>query len=513
MTATAYDELPYDARPFPQSHPDRLATIATLFGMTPTPIGACRVLELGCAAGGNLIPMAEQLPTSEFLGVDLSARQILDGNEVIETLRLRNVQLRQQDLMEFDPACGAFDYIVCHGVYSWVPPAVQEKILEICARHLTPQGVAFISYNTYPGWRFRGAIRDMMIYHARDRGAAKAQVEQARALVDFLGHAVPANASAYGAVLHDEMRSVRAYTDSQLFHEYLEEANAPVYFHEFATHAMRHGLQYLGESEVSTMLTSHFPAPIADTLNRLATDVIRGEQYMDFLRNRTFRQTLLCRGEIALQRSLAPDRIAGLHVASAAKPGPSGSDRANTFEVPDGPTFTPGHPLVTAAFHHLAEIWRQCVSFDDLYAAACQRARWAGGEQGRQVLASDLLVGFMANAVELRTHPAEFVTVPTAKPVASGLARHQAGRAEAVTNRRHEAVILDDLASRVLSLLDGERDRSALVETLIAMGAGGTLRVEQGGAPLKNPEVLRNVLRPAVDQALATLAHCALLLA
>ena len=65
----SYDEIPYESYPFAQSHPDRLATLATLFGMKPQPIDDCRVLELGCASGGNLIPMAACLPGSKFVGI------------------------------------------------------------------------------------------------------------------------------------------------------------------------------------------------------------------------------------------------------------------------------------------------------------------------------------------------------------------------------------------------------------------------------------------------------------
>ncbi|MCD4811464.1 hypothetical protein K8R14_02560, partial [bacterium] len=65
---TSYDEVPYESQSFPQSHPDRLAMLARLFGLSPAPVTQCRVLELGCAGGGNLIPMAFHLPDSEFVG-------------------------------------------------------------------------------------------------------------------------------------------------------------------------------------------------------------------------------------------------------------------------------------------------------------------------------------------------------------------------------------------------------------------------------------------------------------
>src|ERR1043165_1317150 len=106
--STSYDEVPYPSYPFAQTHPARLATIATLLGMRPAPVEHCRVLELGCASGGNLIPMADVLPGSVFVGLDASARQISEGVQTIELLGLRNIDLRIQNLLEVDDDWGQF---------------------------------------------------------------------------------------------------------------------------------------------------------------------------------------------------------------------------------------------------------------------------------------------------------------------------------------------------------------------------------------------------------------------
>src|SRR5262245_31918292 len=208
-TGNSYDEVPYDSYPYPQTHPSRLATVATLFGMNPPPVGNCRVLELGCAGGGNIIPMAEGLPESEFVGIDLSGRQIADAQQIARTLGLSNITLRHASILDVDESYGPFDYVICHGVFSWVPDVVREKILDICAKHLTPQGVAYVSYNTYPGWHMRGMIRDMMRFHALRFADARAQVKQARALLDFLAKSAPKDGGAYSALLRSELEALR----------------------------------------------------------------------------------------------------------------------------------------------------------------------------------------------------------------------------------------------------------------------------------------------------------------
>src|SRR5262249_29590623 len=177
---TSYDDVPYDSHPIWVTHPDHLAVIATLAGMRPAPVEHCRVLELGCASGGNLIPMAVALPESQFVGIDLSPAQVADGQATIAALGVRNVTLEAQSILDLDESIGTFDYIVCHGVYSWVPPAVQDGILAVFARHLAPQGVAYVSYNTHPGWHLRGMVRDMMLFHAARFTEPVERIRQAR---------------------------------------------------------------------------------------------------------------------------------------------------------------------------------------------------------------------------------------------------------------------------------------------------------------------------------------------
>ena len=182
-TATAYDAVPYKDYPYPFTHPRCLETTATLFGMRPPDIRRCRTLELGCAAGGNLIPQALDLPEATFLGIDLSERQITQGRRTLEDLGQKNIELRQANLMDIDESWGQFDYIISHGVFSWLPPVVQDKLLEVSARNLSPQGVAFVSYNVYPGWHLANVVRDLMQYHAGQFDDPLKKIEQGKAKI------------------------------------------------------------------------------------------------------------------------------------------------------------------------------------------------------------------------------------------------------------------------------------------------------------------------------------------
>ncbi len=515
---TSYDEVPYESFPFPQTHPDRLATLGRLFAIQPPPLERCRVLELGCASGGNLIPMAVAMPQAELVGIDLSAIQVAQGQAIIDALGLNNIRLLAMSITEIDDCLGTFDYILSHGVYSWVPDFVQEKILAICAGQLSPNGIAYISYNTLPGWRMRGMIRDLMRYHAMQFPEPAARVAQARAILDFLAKWAPAGNNAYGILLKSELEGLRRQPDYYILHEHLEDINEPLYFHQFIERAGRHGLQYLAEADFSTMLASNFPKEVNETVWRIAPDVIRQEQFMDFLRNRTFRQTLLVRKCLAVNRSLTPDRVMPLWVSAAlrpVKPLPElHTEVEEEFRAPGGGVLKTPNPVTKAAIVLLAERWPGVLAFSDLLGKSLDRLnqeRWAASESdphAETTLASDLLQCYAAGLIELHAAAAPFVTRPGERPKVSPLARWQARQSAAqVTTLRHEIISIDQNLARLLPLLDGSRGRKEInrlvMELALANPAGkGRTRKELAGP-----------VRERVEQMLLQIAQSALLLA
>jgi SAM-dependent methyltransferase len=463
----SYDEFPYLSLAFPRSHPDRLATVGRLLGLAPTPIGECRVLEIGCASGGNLIPMAAALPRSRFVGLDFSAVQVRQGAADIAALDLSNVELLQADLRDFGDEYGTFDYIIAHGVYSWVPSDVQEKLLAVCSRHLAPGGIAYVSYNTLPGWNIRGIVRDAMRYHTRQFSDAATRVRQARATLDFLAQAVEGADAPYAMMLRAEAEMLRRQADHYVLHDHLEEFNEALLFHQFVARAARHRLRFLAESDFRTMLMGHVSATVEATLGRLAPDVLQREQFMDFLHNRSFRRTLLVHDNASVDRAVSAQRVTSLWVASAARAdGPTDprSMAAEAFRMPDGSGLRTPHPIAKAAMGVLAKHWPAPIPFGDLCAMAAAHIDLAGDvdEAQRDILASDILKAFCAGAAELHAMGPAFVIEPGARPMASAVARLQATRGNHVTNMRHEMVALDDNDRRLLQLIDGSSAPKAI---------------------------------------------------
>jgi SAM-dependent methyltransferase len=253
VTTESYDDILYPSYTHNQTHPDRLSVVGRLFGMDPAPVNACRVLELGCGNGSNLVPMAFALPDSEFMGIDRAQRPIETGQQVLRGLGLKNISLQQLDLLDLPPDLGHFDYVIAHGLYSWVPTPVKEKILAVCQTHLKPQGIAFISYNAYPGGHLRDIVREMMLFHVRTLSDPQQRINQSLALLKFL-HDSHTKSDTYADFIKDEIKQTLEVDQSNLYHDQLGSINTPVYFHHFIEHAAQHRLQFLAEAEFFELL-------------------------------------------------------------------------------------------------------------------------------------------------------------------------------------------------------------------------------------------------------------------
>jgi methyltransferase-like protein len=326
----------------------------------------------------------------------------------------------------------------------------------------------------YPGWRLKGILRDWLCYHDRPTAAPAARVRAARSFLDFLEQGVEHIPGAYGHWLGQEVALLRNQADSYLLHEHLEEVNHPLHFHEFIARARAGGLQYLGEAQLFGMATSNFPPPVEAALRHMATDVVHLEQYMDFLRNRPFRETLLCRQEVSLDWTLKPDRLARLWLASPVRPVSPEPDLRSLdpvqFSRPDGFHVSTWDPLLKAALVVLGESWPRAVAFPDLWVRTRERLGQQPGAADGEVraLATHLLRCLTANLLELHASAPQFVSEVSAFPTASPWARLQAASTDKVTNRRHELVPLEPAERQVLELLDGRSDVPALRQKLPA---------------------------------------------
>lgn len=530
--ATSYDDVQYPSLSFQHSHPDQLAMLATLLGLQQPLVTRCRVLELGCASGGNILPMAASLPESEFVGIDLSAGQIATGQATIDQLGLTNIQLIALNILDFPAELGQFDYIIAHGIYSWVPFVVRDQMLAICRRHLAPQGVAYISYNTYPGGRMLKPLREILLHHVRRLSHPIERAQAARTLLTLLADSERSENPPYDTSLRISagfikrtLAQIGPAGDSYILHDLLEDVNDPVYFHEFTAHAERHGLQYLTEAEFSSVLMMNLPPQLSEALSTLAHNLVELEQYTDFVRNRMFRMTLLCHENLDINRRLRPERIQPLYIASHAEPvalaegdPPAGAEQ---FRSSDNKLFTTDHPLTIAAMHYLYEQQPRAIAFRELVRVALARLAIPPSDphtaaQEAQVLAANLLKGFChsASLVELHAYAPACVVEPGEYPIAAPLTRLQARDGAIITNSWHERVQLDEVNRYLLQQMDGTRTRSQLVDLLEELVGEGTLRLRMRAGELLEATGMgdRAKLAEMLDETLTALARKALLI-
>jgi methyltransferase-like protein len=524
-----YDEYPYPHLTHSHTHPERMETLATMLGMKPAPADKCRVLELGCAAGFNLFPMAYAFPESHFTGLDYSPVQIEYGLERVNELELANVELICADIMDVKADLGFFDYIIVHGIYSWVPKAIRDQIMIVCRQNLAPQGVAYVSYNTYPGWSMMGMVRGMMVYRVRDIKPPLEKADEAAKLVKFLSEAVGTKDSAYGAYLATYLEIIRkkrtgtkVQDGSLILHDELEEFNEPVYFYQFVDHASRNGLQYLIETEFAHVMPSRFPQEVGDHLRQISRDTVDMEQYLDFLNFRTFRRTLVCHQEIEVNRMISPAAVFDLHLISRARPatGRPADVPKNLIQIKgqDGASFTTDHPLTVAAFKYLERIYPRSSSFRELIEASSNEVSLAEGEtitEHATLVAANFLraYSYSESLVEFHVRPTNIVAEVSDRPKASMIARWQMDYMLKVTNMRHERVEMNDMSRILLSYLDGKHNREDLITLMTQDLQEGKYNLKDGQTPAAGTAEAGEMLARDIEKYLQFFARASLLIA
>ena len=527
MTGPAHPRVSYDTVPYPtfaqrQTHPDRLAVQATLLGMTPAPVERCRVLEIACGDGSNLVPMAFHLPGSEFVGVDRAGAPIERARGMAADLGLGNIRFLRCDIAELPADLGSFDYVIAHGVYSWVSPEVQDALLAALHRHLSARGIGYVSYNTYPGNHLRQMVREMMLFHLRGVEDPARLLEQGIALARFVAES-QSSPDAYGQLLRIELERFLNVDGNYLLHDTLEEHNLPLYFHEFAGRASRHGLQYLAEADFHEMLDWGFQPEVSRTLGQLGSNRIAREQYLDFLKCRCFRQTLLCHQDIPLDLSLRPGLAPRFLIAGPSRPETDQVDldqrTPQRFVHPQGASLRTDWPVAKAALLLLGERWPRALPFDELLrlslAGVPEGAAGLSEPDAADELCAMLLRAYASGLVELHLHAPVAPPISEGKPVASALTRWEvrSGRRR-VTGLYHSTMAVDDEpTARLLEWADGSRTRPALCEALAeSLSRPGEIRMPDG-APAASIEQARSFLVGSFDRTVDRLVRMGLLVA
>jgi methyltransferase-like protein/trans-aconitate methyltransferase len=456
------------------------------------------VLELGCGDGGNALSIAASLPGAEVVGVDAAASAVARGSALAGAAGLRNVSLRVGDFESVAAGgdLGSFDYVVAHGVYSWVPPAARVALLAATADCLASAGIAFLSYNAYPGSYLRDMARDVLRYHLHDVEDPQARLAGAHELMRTI--VAIEEPSPYARVLREQLERMLQYSEALLFHDDLADVSTPFYLHEVIEHAERHGLRFLAEADLHESLMRDVPDGAVALMEGLPDEAVVREQYLDFFKNRMFRQTLLCRAEVPVRRALDDGALTRLAISSAARSEGMTLDGAETFATPEGYSMTTSEPLVLGAMAALAAAAPGAVAFADLAVAACAAAGPdAPAELVEARLREVLLEASLARVVILHGCAPPVAARAGERPLASPLVRAQAAAgAPVVSSLLHTNVrVGEGLDAALLPLLDGTRDRAAL-RAAVGAQAASLAEIEAALVQLAANGLLRDGVAP-----------------
>jgi SAM-dependent methyltransferase len=474
VATSTYEVVPYDDRPVAETHPDQLWIAARRAGLPIARPETMRVLELGCAHAINLVPMAFHLPQARFEGIDLSPRQVERAQRWIAELGLANLEVHCADVMEFDPGEGTFDVVIAHGLFSWVPDPVRDRVLALCRRALVPSGVAYVSYNAMPAWGIRGAIRRALLEIVGDARDDREKLQRARDGLPRLARIDPLRGTAEGAMLLAEIEGLEHKPDAYLLHEYLEPNSRAYWLRELVDLASAAGLRWVGDV-APTGIDPEAEQRMRAGVSELASDAIAREQIADVLGFRQFRASLLCRDDAPLHPPPEPTSwLAELRLA--APPGEG-----------DAP-----------ALGWLRERWPADATLAELVNATG--------------VAPEALVPMIGDRrLQLRPRALPIAgPAPIQRPSVSALCRFEARHVPFVTTPLHEYAPLDAFHAALIAHLDGTRTRAEISGALIDDILAARLRVAGGVTPSRAQ--LQAAIPELVDAGLGRLRAVGLLL-
>ena len=481
-----YDAVPYDSRAIADTHIGLLSIEAILAGLSPALPAKCRVLELGCASGGNLLPMADEFPESEFVGIDISPVQVADGENLRKQAGLNNARLMVMDLCQVGTQLGTFDYIIAHGLYSWIPAPVQAKLLELFATCLNPHGVGYISLNVYPGFHNRQMLRDML--QRRLEGvidpAARRDISMQFLHVIANTEAAP---SCQSMALRGEAKQLLECGYSYFVHDTLAEYHEALYFEDFNRRLTGSGLNFLSECRPDPVIR-RAAIGLLKQLPESAGNRIKQEQYIDYIGVVSFRHTAIVKAGLPLKSSPDVKWIdhfsirSRLHpkVLANAQPMNMAPGVPITFTIPLAGDITFENNISKGIFLSLFLHSSIPLTFEQLLTELRKQLRLGtefaiAGSPQRQKMAETLMYYRGLGLIKL-CWPPGFILQVNEKPKVSKLVRAMAPHTSVLPNRLHETVLdLTRLDTMLLSLMDGNHDIDALCDAIESQQAAGLL--------------------------------------
>lgn len=361
-----YDELPYRCLPVEWTAPERLALASFLHGGPRPRLDTYRVLELGCGNGANLLPQAFYRRQATFVGVDAARTQIDVADDRRSVLGLSNLEFIHANFLKADERLtGEFDFIVGHGIFSWVPLHIRDALLRLCARRLRRGGLLYLNYNTNPGWKLRGMVRDFLMAQTTGVTGLVLRAQAAQEVASKVIAALPQGDHAYSRLMADEFRFVCENHVSYVAHEYLASVNQPYWRSDFMALMTLHGFVFVADADFnysSGRLAEDVPSRLLDEgiVGRAIEDTV------DLLCYRQLHSAILTNRAFARRLPTAKE-LKTMFIASELTPCQPSTDGHATFQHPSGYRVEVKERAVARAFETLGPHWPRALRIEVVF--------------------------------------------------------------------------------------------------------------------------------------------------
>lgn len=298
-------DVPYVRSFQPDLVPTQLRAVAALNGFALPPAEGFAYCELGCGFGDTLVAIAAANPGSSFVGIDLVPEHIAEARRMAAAGGVENVVFLEEDFATSN--VGPFDYIVAHGVMSWVGPEVRQAIVDFARHRSRGDGLLFTSYNALPAWATVQPLRELLLQaggtDSLDRARRGLALAKKVAATGYFANNPPAQ-----AMLALMERAGLPY----IVHEYLHAHWAPLYFAQIAKLMQDAGLPYIGSLPLSANYRDLVlpPGLAFDTDDRVTFEGLKDFAVETFLRRDVFACGLAVRSAEHTRRYLAETTFA-----------------------------------------------------------------------------------------------------------------------------------------------------------------------------------------------------------
>ena len=454
--------LKFESLPSPERHIQRFETLGFLFGLDVAPADNARVLSIASGNGRNIIPQAARYPNSEFLAFDNDKEVIKEAKEYAAYLGLKNIVFKHASVQSIELDENSFDYIICHGLYSWVDKEIQKSILDLTQRVLKETGLAYISFNCLPGWYERGKLQKLLLEKTASIKGDEEKVSIARKELKDLKEKTSEKH------IETEITHCLAQSDAFIFHELLNKDARAFHLRQFVAEANGRGLYYLADAypkrmrayriEESTQLLDE-----GERQNIVGLSRVKQEQHMDHMLPLSFRALLLSKQNVE-HATCDVQRIKQCFLSSPLLPEKEKVDVFATqsilFYGPQDSSAEIREPFLKAFFLSFRHIWPDALPFEELCSLA---TKLSGGEFKEEELLEEIKKFYFFGLLDIQKQ--KIIEEGAEREVPKHI-RYEALHSRWVTTKKHEFVPIDDMDAAILPLLDGKTTEAELAAFL-----------------------------------------------